>query len=377
MRYLYAGLVVVAVVLSRWGNAAFAEPQVLKAWNFEQELEGWLTPDPQGKLSVCKEAAHVHNGGGSLQFAYKLRVGAQGEFPGVAFAPVEGQAGLAALHLAVEASVSAPVLVLLREQDESNYVYLCYVPAGKWQVLDLPLADFSLEDESKDENGKLDPEQVVGLGLVDPATWLLQAGQQPGFPFAVSLPAERTLWVDEVQLLSEAPRKLRAAQGPGGAEALMLEDCDGDPSYFGALGGLNLRARSDSDQAVAESSLRLDYDLPAKTVLAVMRPLRRGVLTGYQSIVFSARAGADTRLVVSLEESDKSRYSALVELPASNWQQFTVRLRDLKLDDESVDPDEGLQLDKVRNLQFVDASSIISDKDSANSLWLDEIMAVK
>ena len=41
------------------------------------------------------------------------------------------------------------------------------------------------------------------------------------------------------------------------------------------------------------------------------------------------------------------------------------------------DPDGGLQPEQVRSVQFVDATALADAKETANTLWLDEVMAVK
>lgn len=374
MRNLLLRVAVIVVV----AGAAVAQPVALKLWDFETDTNGWMTGDKQAKLSVSQEAERASAGNGSLQFSYAPRVGAGDDIPGAMFVGTEGGlAGAQALHFAMHSSSAGPMLALLREQDESTYVYIFYLPADQWQVLDLPLADFHLEPSSKDEDGKLSLDQVGGLGFLDPVQWFLQAAQSgKGFPFYFTAPSRRDLWLDEVKLLAEAPA-MKQAQGPGGVAALMIEDCDSDVGYWGILGGKGLRATSDSAQAADGNSLRLDYDLPKDTAVAVIRQVPAGGLTGMKSLVFSARAGADCTLAVSVEESDKSRYSAMVQVPAAKWEQFVVPLREFKLDDDSQDTDAGLQTEKIRSVQFLDITAMVAGKDLANSLWLDEVMAGK
>ncbi|MEI6500733.1 MAG: hypothetical protein WCP21_06860 [Armatimonadota bacterium] len=355
-----------------------AEPRAVKSWDFEGDTGHWMTGDKQAQVLQCKDAAHVNGGAASLQFSFTPRPMGGADMPGTLFAPTEGGLpGGKALHFAMESSVGGPLLALLREADDSTYVYLFYVPADSWQVLDLPFADFHLEDSSKDENGRLDPDQIAGLGFIDPMGWFLQASQQnPNFPFFVAAPARRDLWVDDVQIMDEAVA-LKAAQAPGGAVAVMIEDCDSDPGYWAVLGGKNLKVKADADQAAAGSSLRLDYELPAKTVVAVARQVAIGSLAAVTSLVFSARSGADCKLAVSVEKSNKARYSTLVDLTAGTWRQLTVPLRDMKLDDDSKDPDGALRPEQVRSVQFADFSAALAGTDRANTLWLDEVMGVK
>lgn len=366
---------IIAMVLV--AGSALAQ-QAVKSWEFENDTQGWMSGDKQASLIWCQEAAHVSAGVGSLQFSFTPRVGVDGDLPGAMFVGTEGGIGAAqCLHFAMQSSSGGPMMVMLREQDESTYVYMFYLPADQWQVLDLPLADFYLEDSSTDEDGKLTLSQVAGFGFVDPVQWFLQATQDgKAFPFFFTAPSRRDLWLDEVQFLTEAPA-IKQAQGPGGIDALMIEDCDSDVGYWGILGGKNLRVSCDNAQKVEGNSLRLDYDLPAKTTLAAVRQVALGSLAPLKSLIFSVRAGAECKLAVSVEENDKSRYSAIVDVPAGKWEQFVVPLRLFKLEDGSQDPDAGLQTEKIRSVQFLDLNSLLAGKDTANSLWLDEVMAGK
>lgn len=372
MRTAVAAILILALL---YPVMAFAEATAVKTWDFETETGGWLTADPQGEVSLCKDPAHVQSGTGSLQFSFTPRV-ANGDMPGTLLVGSDA-AGAQSWHFAIQSSTGGPLIALLREQNEATYVYMFYLPANEWQVLDLPLADFHLEDSSKDDNGKLDPDQVTGLGFIDPGQWLMQSAQTGKFPFYFAAPSHRDIWLDDVKLMSEPEKRMAAAQGPNGAEAVMIEDCDAEAGYWMVLGGQNLKVRRDGDQAANGSSLRLDYGLAPKTLLAVSRQIAIGSLKGATRLAFSARSGADCKLVVSVEKPNKARYSAVVEVPAGNWQQYTVLLRDMKLDDDSRDPDGGLQPEKIRSVQFLDGTALFGEKETANTLWLDEVMAVK
>ncbi|MEN6644145.1 MAG: hypothetical protein ABFE08_17035 [Armatimonadia bacterium] len=367
MRTTIAVVMLVIAVGAVWG-------QGLPAWDFEKPEHGWMTLDKQAELRVVNEPGHVYQGAGSLQFSFSPRQATEGDMPGVLLVPLQGIVGAEGLHLALQSSTSGPLLLALREQDESTYVYMIYVQAGDWHVLDLPLSDFILEESAKDENGKLDLDQVAGLGVVDPALWLMAEAAGGKFPFFMSQPNRRDLWLDEVKMLPAAPQRLRAATLDG-APARMVEDCDGDSAYWFVLGGRNLRVGTSSDQAVEGSSLRLDYELPSKSLLAMAHVVRPGLLQGIKRVAFGVRAGAACTLAVTLKEGDKSGYTTLVEVPEGQWQQFVLPLEKFRLNDEDVDPDTGLQPEKVTSILFIDVTALVGAKETANSLWLDEVMA--
>lgn len=353
---------------------AVAHGQALPAWDFEKPEHGWMTLDKQAELKLANDPGHVSQGQSSLQFSFTPRQAAGDDLPGVLLVPLQGLAGAQGLHFALQSSTSGPLMLALREQDESTYMYMLYLQAGDWHVLDLPLADFILEESAKDENGQLDLDQVAGLGVVDPAMWMMAEASGGKFPFFMTQPNRRDLWLDDVKMLPTAPLRLKPASLDG-APAKMIEDCDSDSAYWFVLGGRNLKVTTSADQAIAGCSLRLDYELPSQTLLAVAHVVRSGLLQGVKQVAFGVRAGAACTLAVTLKESDKSGYTTLVEVPEGQWQQFVLPLEEFKLNDEDVDPDQGLQPEKVTSLMFIDVTALLGQKETANSLWLDEVLA--
>jgi hypothetical protein len=342
----------------------------LPQWTFEQGLEGWISLDRQATLTRSTDPAHVHTGQGSLQFSFPAHGQEPGEIPGALAANVTSLDGAEAVHLAIQTSVAGPVVIALLEQDDSNYMLFSYLTANDWHVLDLPIAAFQLDENSTDENDVLDTDQVVSLAFADPGHWLSEAVARGGFPFFYERPSRRDFWLDDIRLLADVPPRLAVPQLPG---TVMLEDCDSDTAYFTILGGRNLQVMACPDPAVRGQSLRLDYELPEKTLLAVVRPLPRGTLQGARGLSFSVRSGAKTVLLVSVEEHDRSRYNTVVEVAPTTWQTPIVLWSALRLADDSHDEDEGLQPEKIWSVMFADVTALLANKETANTLWLDEI----
>lgn len=342
----------------------------LPQWNFEQDIQGWTSLDKQAELAQEKAPGHVYEGAASLRFSFQARGAAEGELPGAVGAELQGLVGAKSLHLALKASVAGPCVIALREADESNYMLFTHLSADEWHVLDLPIAAFRLDEHSVDENGQLDPGQISRLVIADPGVFLSQAVAQGGFPFFYVRPSQRTFWLDEVQFMEGHPNRLAEPQLPG---TTMLEDCDSDPAYFMVFGGRDLKVSSCADPAARGKSLRLDYTLPEKTLLAALCQTAAGALAGARGITFSVRSGAPLPLLVMVEEEDRSRYQKVVEVEAGRWQTPVITWGDMTLSDDSQDPDVGLQPETIRSIAFVDISAIIGQKETANTLWLDEV----
>jgi hypothetical protein len=351
-------------------TALVARAAELPEWDFEQDTKGWMSVDKQAELTQERDAGHVYEGAASLRFSFQARAAAPEELPGALAAGVEGLTGAKCLHLAIQSSVAGPCVIALRETDESNYMIFTQLNADEWHVLDLPLAQFRLDENSQDENGQLDPGQISGLVIADPGVFLAQAVAKGGFPFFYIRPSERTIWLDEVEFLEGCPNRLAESQLPG---TVMIEDCDSDPAYFMVFGGRDLKVSSCPDPAVRGKSLRLDYTLPASSLLAAVCQTAAGALAGAKGITFSARSGAALPLLVMIEEEDRSRYQKLVQLEPGHWQAPVITWADMTLMDDSQDPDVGLQPESIRSIAFVDASAVLGQKETANTLWLDEI----
>jgi len=371
-----------AVVFCLSAVSAWSAPEAVRAWDFEQDLQGWATLDKQAELDRCAQAAHVYQGQGSLRFSFLQRpvqeVNKENpDLAGTLFAPVEGLPNARALHLAISTSVSGPIIFMCREKDESNYMRFAHVEAGRWHALDLDLAAFALDEHSTDENGRLDPDQIQAIGVVDPAGFLLALAATGKSPFYLAPPVYREIWLDDVRALTEFTRQMRPARPPVGGEAVMIEDCDADTAYWTVIGGRDLKVTATTEPAISGTALRLDYDLPARKVLVALCQVRSGLLTGISQLVFCARAGQQLTLAVSLQEADKSVYTATAQVPSGQWTQVALPLTAFKLGDDSRDENHRLDLDQVNNVQFIDPTAILTGADSANTLWLDDIMGVR
>ena len=73
---------------------------------------------------------------------------------------------------------AAEVVVAVQESgDESRYQHWVHIePTDGWKHLDLDLATLNLADDSKDENGRLDFDQIANIAILDIGGILLQSG---------------------------------------------------------------------------------------------------------------------------------------------------------------------------------------------------------
>jgi hypothetical protein len=92
-------------------------------------------------------------------------------------------------NLRLKTSRDGTFVVTLKEKDESSYQQFVQLKSVEdWKELSYALSSFKLDDNSSDENGKLDADQIKEISIADATTLLMQdAGN------------ENNLWMDEVQ----------------------------------------------------------------------------------------------------------------------------------------------------------------------------------
>jgi hypothetical protein len=163
--------------------------------NFETPVVRWipisleLAEPPRfnlfdGQVAVDKD---VPEGGGkqSLKFSYP-RKGAKifGMLRNLDKVDLSKAVGL---DLSIKASHDGKVVVSIEEKDGSRYNQQLDLFLGDWKSCSWKLSDFTLADDSQDENGKLDTEQIKHVAVAD-ITTLLGGGEAD----------QSHLWLDQV-----------------------------------------------------------------------------------------------------------------------------------------------------------------------------------
>ncbi|HEU4753849.1 MAG TPA: hypothetical protein VFU47_12135, partial [Armatimonadota bacterium] len=128
---------------------------------------------PEASVRVVPEAAGpgmartpVEPGGKGLRMSYKRH--AQEVFGFIRSLEKYDLSKADRLRLSLNCSQKSLVIVQLKEKDGSEYQHLV-MPDNSvgWQDLNLALTDFTLSDNGKDENNRLDPDQLKELTILD------------------------------------------------------------------------------------------------------------------------------------------------------------------------------------------------------------------
>lgn len=187
--------------------SAQQKPEILLRQDFENQSlsqspgqsPAWMSMSPGATVRIDHDPSHVHAGHGALAFSYEVkpRQAAAAVLPAP---PV--LARLARLHFWLKTDHATPVTVLLSEKKPGggNYNAVVWSPAETWQEIALAPSDFFLADgpnDPQDSDGKLDLDQLQGIGLIDMAAFLpALAGASPN---------PHTLWIDDFEALGGEP----------------------------------------------------------------------------------------------------------------------------------------------------------------------------
>ncbi len=343
----------------------------LGGWQvFEMRMDGGLAP-PSAILDITDEPANVKTGLGALRFEYEAE-------KGVLRAAVLGQPylrGMQSLRFWMKSSATTSVLIQLREEDESEYAMAALMPEGEWQRIEVNLDDLSLDENSFDENEMLDVEEVVSVVLVDVAPFfamLTDAAPELAWLFPVEL-GPRTLFVDDFEFSPAPVARLHPGRQTAEGTEIVIDGFSSGMVMWWPFGGSGLEI---TELQPGETCLRLQHEGGAPFA-GIMSSLVRGLaLDGLQRISFRVKCDVDCILAVSLEELDKSRYSAPVILKgAEDWQTVNVELEKFNLDGDSKDENEQLDGGVLKNLTIADISSMIGLKEP-RTLYLDDIVAL-
>lgn len=125
-----------------------------------------------------------------------------------------------------------------------------------------------------------------------------------------------------------------------------------------------------------QGTLSYFYEVAPKTVRGVALP-REMDLTGMKSVHFWAKCSTSTALLFALDQKNGSSYQTAFYCPAGEWQEVTLNLDELVVDDVTKDMAGGLQLNQVKGLHFGDLATLfvnfVLGLEGQRVLWLDDI----
>ncbi|MFQ6130745.1 MAG: hypothetical protein ACE5R4_01795 [Armatimonadota bacterium] len=336
-------------------------------FSFDADLEGWMSPNDTGLLSICTELDGVKVGEGSLQFDY-TPLG--GEMAAIAAGPL-ALSQAQSLSFWLKCTETTVFAIALAEADEDEYVLPVFVPADQWVRVEAAFSDFRLSEEDVDENGRLDPNEVAACFLVDVACFLLAEGEEAQFLFPYMSDLPRIMWMDDLVFSSDPVVPHRGPRDLAGERQVLLDDFQGGFLRW-------LPVQQGDPQVAAEGYVSLEYELgKAQVPLAGLITMTSG--EGLENAVaVHVRVGAehDLKLGLTIEERGDARYMAPVDVPGGEWQDVRVPLADFNLDDETTDDNGTLDPGQMKMFGLVDLGALLGGYTGPQRLLVDEVAFV-
>ena len=151
------------------------EPGVKFRDTFEDGTSGWFvvrfTPMIIGKVSRTTEEGKAKEGRGALSFSFDLK-------PNTLPLTVRNSPPVNRLSFWIRATQrQANVYVGAHERDDSDYGTIFSVEPGEgWKHVEVDMSTFVLGDDSQDENGRLDFDQITNVAIADVSAFMGGSG---------------------------------------------------------------------------------------------------------------------------------------------------------------------------------------------------------
>jgi hypothetical protein len=356
------------------------EADPLVGWTRLKIENGVPAEDPDATAGVVRDAAQVKSGKGSLAYAHDVT-------PGVlrilALQRELELKGAKSVRFWIKSSAATAVVLSLTERNGASWQCPFTLAAGAWQEVAVNLDEFTIDDPSKDDNGRLDIDQVASLHLFDFGGMLAT--------LVPDLQGRRTLWIDD---LAFSPKAVAATTGTMAVTVvvpvLLLDSFETTLVRWAPLSvefsdtlkinlfDIPLAVDATAPAGGGKQSLKATYPRRAAKANAVMRSTEKLALGKATSLELWLKTSADGTYLVNLEEKDGSRYDKTVALKAADgWTSLRLPLGEFALAQDSQDENGRLDAAEIKQVLVADATTLLGGPEAAEvRLWLDEVRFV-
>ncbi len=370
--------VIAAALFAAPGRAA--DPKPILEFDFENDADGWTSFDPSSTPSRVTAKDDVKRGKGALEYSYELK---QGAIPLLVTTNIS-VADSKSVRFWAKASAPTALGVALTESDQSNYFAACFLPKGEWREVALSLADFTLANDSTDENDQLDIGEVATLGFIDVGAIFVQFGALDT--------AQRSFLLDDVQFLPTAPSLQRGLTKTDRGPAYVVDNFDGPTIYcypievklnpfkinlepnvkFELAEGAAQTAKTAADPG--GKGLKISYKRADGMIFALIHGLEKVDLRKATKISLWMKSSKRGLYVMQLKEKDDSEYVYNITYEPGDWQQIEVDISDFKLGDNGKDENNQIDLDQLKECNLIDGSLFLGEAAGDVTLQLDAIV---
>jgi hypothetical protein len=358
-----------------------ASQGLLPSDTFAVKQSGWMALGTGGAIRLTLDAAHVKTGKPALAFDYKV---APNQFV-AAVLPV-GTGSLARMTqlkfwLKTDSSTAVGVILSEKKPEGGNYNAIVWSPKDTWQQIELTPEDFAPSEgpsDPKDPDGKLDLDQIEGVGIIDLGEMFVNLSGKPELPIAVDQVAgAHTLYVDDFQALAETP----PAASSKASASVVIDDFHRPSLNWLTLGGAEL-SRSSSGNPLGGPALEARYQQLEGKFVVIAHPLGHVDLHDTGSLSFDIASNKDAQIVVALEKrkpgsNEGPRYNTSFQVPGNRQVVHkSIPFAEFQLDENSpADPEGKLNPDQIKTVSLLDITAAFSHEQQQNTLWLGQLRA--
>jgi hypothetical protein len=352
-------------------TTAIAATPLLQS-TFDNDPGAWTVMGGNGTLRVTRDGANQRDGKPSLAFEYEI---GPKKF-GAAILPVEpgALATMDQIHFWIKTDYATSIAVILSERGGGNYSALAWSPGGAWQEVQFAPRDFTLGErpnDPPDPDGKLDTDQVQGVGITDLGQLFGAAPANSDMPIALDRhPGKHTLLINGFDALAGA------AADP--KDKLVIDPFVTPQFSWVSPGGATFRLDSSNEHSPA-AAMEVSYPSD-KGVVYIARSLPQEIPANISHISFDIASAHPVQLVFALQlkssgRGEGPRYNTTVEVKGGGKSDHRdLALSAFTLDQNGPpDPGNGLKIEKAKNFSIVDISAATGDAHGPNKIWISNL----
>ena len=283
-------------------QAGFARPPIV-ATTFESDAGDWRVvnatnqPTDSAKLGVTHDAANVKEGKGSLKFDYTVKKG-ETNFLLLPLQP-PSLVKMQSMHFWVKPDHSTSFLVYVAEKDGGRYKTTFTCAANTWQEVSIALSDLVLSEDDgdpKDPDGKLDPDQIEGIGVVDADSFLAQIlGDMPNLVNLAT--GTHTFYINSFTIDDTSlPAAPLAVPGETQLSSLIRPQTE-----WMVIGDVSVQKTT--EKPLTGPSMKIPYTQAKGRFFALLKPVKIGSFAGVTHIDFAAASKIPVSLMVQVEDT--------------------------------------------------------------------------
>lgn len=344
--------------------------------DFERDESGWTAYGADSAhVRITHDAAQVKNGKGALELDFE----ASATKPAAAVLPVrQSLQPMQSIRLWMMAESPTAAAITLSEKEGGRYVAAFWLEPHVWQRVEVMPEDFALgqsPNDPKDPDGKLDLDQVEGIGVIDISQVLNATTDEHAARLAVvTHTGPRKLFIDDFEVSAERPAWYHARP------AYQIDNFDHPQLDWFTLGGPEMKL-DDSRKVIAGNALTASYQQMEDAFVLMLHPLPQSTFAGATHLRFDIASDIDAHLMLLLEPQAPAttRYHAGIEVKGGGKAEHReVALAAFQSDNSaSASPAAELDPTKLRVLGLLDISGAYTGETAANTIRIGNIAMTK